>query len=468
MRSVARAGRSLAAGLVVCLVTGGGIGVEAGDVERPTGDVVAHSAGSKKARPTSAEIENYKVSDHAGEPTMGATPAGTLFYVAFGDSGDGLPFQVRVMASDDGASWTDVSPAVGPQRRHPLSLDPYLYVDRLGEDEARIFTIDLTLACSYLSFTDDQETWTTNPLACGRPVNDHQTLFAGPPATSATVGYPHVVYYCFNDVVTSSCSKSLDGGLTFVPTGVPAFVGYDDALCGGLHGHGVVGPDGTVFLPREYCKRPMLAISTDEGATWETVDVSSMETIPNDPSVAVDAEGNIYYLFIGLDDRLPYLTISRDDGETWSRPVPVGMPGLTETSLATIEAGAPGKIAIAYMGSTNVGIRPGQSPDEPVVRDHLNATWNAYVAVATDLFSKRPKVVTGQVNPGSDPIKRRTCGPGACGQVLDFIDVIVAPDGTPWGAFVDACTDECAAPDGDRDFGEEGFVGHLVGAPPLN
>jgi hypothetical protein len=426
---------------------------------------------------SSARIANIRVWDHAGEPTMGINPGGDLFYVALDSTGDevvdgrSIPSQVHVFSSrDTGASWQDISPTAGPQRRHALSLDPYLFVDQLPDgDTARLFSIDLTVACSYLSFSDDGgEAWTTNPLACGRPVNDHQTLFAGPPVSSSTIGYPHIVYYCFNDIVTSSCSRSLDGGLTFVPTGPPAFTGYDGDICGGLHGHGVVGPDGAVYLPREYCGRPVLGISRDEGRTWETVQVSSMETVANDPSVAVDDKGNVYYLFLGLDDRLPYLTYSRDGGETWSDPVMVGVPRLKEASLATLDVGAAGKVAIAYMGSTNVKITPSADPDERDTRDHLHASWNAYVTAGFDVLTARPTFVTGQVNVSADPIKRRTCGPGQCGRVLDFLDVVIGPDGTPWATFVDACMAECASADGDEDLGDEAILGHLVGAPSLN
>ena len=471
------ASRSLICAVVLLLIPLSEGGVEARRSPRATGPVVEHRAGGKRVGPSSARIVNLKVWDHAGEPTMGVNPGGDLFYVALDSSGDEIaegrrvPAQVHVFRSQDaGVSWQDISPTAGPQRRHALSLDPYLLVDRLPDgDTSRLFTIDLTVACSYLSFSDDDgETWTTNPLACGRPINDHQTLFAGPPVTSPTVGYPHVVYYCFSDIATSSCSKSLDGGVTFTPTGPPAFVGYDDELCGGLHGHGVVGPDGAIYLPREYCESPMLGISRDEGRTWEVVRVSSMRAVENDPSVAVDDEGNIYYLFLGLEDRLPYLTFSRDTGKTWSEPVMVGVPGLKEASLATLDVGGTGKVAIAYMGSTNVKITPAADPEALDVRDHLHATWNAYVVAGLDVLTARPTFITGQVNTSSDPIKRRTCGPGACGRVLDFLDVVIAPDGTPWATFVDACMDECSAPSGAEDLGDEAMLGHLVGAPSLN
>ena len=43
-------------------------------------------------------------------------------------------------------------------------------------------TFDLTSACQWLSYSDDKgATWVNNPLACGSPPVDHQTIVAAPP-----------------------------------------------------------------------------------------------------------------------------------------------------------------------------------------------------------------------------------------------------------------------------------------------
>lgn len=437
------------------------------------GPVVAHYEGGIKAPgvklPRAVNLPTRGFD--SAEPTLGFTSDGTAYYAAADLDGYGgpVPNQVKVIASrDDGRSWYDVSPALGPSRRHLVTLDPYVYVDEWTD---RVFTIDLTVACSLLSFSDDGgANWTTNPLACGVPVNDHQTLFSGPPATSTPVGYDNVVYYCFNDIASSTCSKSLDGGITFVATGAPAYEGVDVSeggsgeLCGGLHGHGVVGDDGTVYLPREYCAAPYVAISKDEGLTWTRVRVSAKTAISGpDPSVAVDAKGNIYYAFVAKNF-MPYVVYSRDGGESWSRPIMVGPPGIKEVNLLTIDAEAPGKIALAYMGSDNVVVT--KKKGEEARRDYAKATWNGYITMTVNLFDRRPLFFTGMINHPSDPLKRQRCGPGRCGRVFDFIDVEIAPDGTPYGAFTDACIDLCAT-EGLSDMGDAGLVGRLVGGPSL-
>jgi hypothetical protein len=424
--------------------------------------------------------------DHqAGEPTLGLTPGGDIFvatgaFVWYGSAaGAGMTPDI-LRSTDHGKTWEVASPRVLDQNTHPTSLDPYILVDDVDGDNARIFTIDLTVACSYMSFSDDGgESWITNPLACGRPVNDHQTLFSGPPVTSTTVGYPKVLYYCWNDIGSSSCSKSINGGLSFTPTGTPAYRGVDDEgeECGGLHGHGVVGPDGTVYLPREYCGKPMIAVSKDEGLTWTQVEVAkgkkSQSVGGSDPSVAVDDEGNIYYVWVSSVDRLPYLSVSKNGGKTWSAPVNVAAPKVQEANIATLDVGDPGKLAIAYYGSENSLFQEcrieGTKTFPCDAPDYEKVTWNGYLTMTTDAFAKNPLFLTGTVNDPKDPLITKRCGPGRCGSVWDFIDVVVGPDGIPYGVYVDGCITDCEEKGSGPYPGHvhEGLVGQLIGGTSL-
>ncbi|MGH2829474.1 MAG: sialidase family protein, partial [Actinomycetota bacterium] len=362
-----------------------------------------------------------------------------------------------VKSPDDGATWTRIEPVVaGPIRRHMLDLDPYLYADR---DTGRVFFADLYVACTEMSWSDDGgATWVTNPITCGRPVNDHETVFTGAPVTSTTEGYSKVVYYCFQDGATAGCSKSLDGGVVFTP---PTAFAYSilSENCSTVHGHGVAGPGGTIYLPKaDYCGRPTLAISDDEGASWRRVTVSSLRSAPDhEASVAVDAAGNLYYLWMA-EDRLPRLVTSTDGGDTWSAPVMVAPPGVREANLPSIDVGAPGKIAMAYYGSSS-------SPGAPWIGSYAGTTWNAYMTITTQALSANPVFYSGSVSMTSDPMVRGRCGPGRCGLVFDFIDVIVAPDGEPWSSFVDVCTGACVAAGGNN--AAAGIAGHLANGPSL-
>ena len=469
----------LAAVLVVAALRGG-TPVTASSITATatsSGRTVAHSNGKSIAYKGNQQARFYRIGLPAGEPTIAIAKDGTLFFPSI-DVSSSPPNHVEVVRSENGGKkWEIVSPTIAGANTHPISLDPYVWADR---DTNRIFNIDLTVACSLLSFTDDLgETWTTNPMACGRPVNDHQTLFGGPPATSTTIGYPSVLYYCWNDVASSSCSKSLDGGLTWSPTGSPAFTGVqpsagDDGdpppFCGGLHGHGVVGRDGTVYLPKESCRQPWLGISRDEGLTWENIRVSNLDAGDGllDPSVDVDDKGNIYYAWTGGDRRV-YLTTSKDGGKTWRDAVLASPPGVREANLATLDARGVGKVAIAYMGSANSPWRHDCREKEncPENAEYTKTRWNGYVTTTANALADEPVFVSTAVNPAKDPIYRGRCGPGRCGLVFDFIDVVIGPDGDPYATFVDACIVVCAGKHAAANYGADGVVVRIVGGTSL-
>jgi hypothetical protein len=459
----------MAAAMVAAIVTiSSNQNVDAAEkgVEGAGASAIAHHAGAKviPSNNKGPDPRLFRVGFGAGEPTVGITNEGNVFFAALPSAASKI-----VRSTDQGQTWEDVNPRLpSGQETHRISLDPYVHVDEV-EGVDRIFTIDLTVACSYMSFSDDEgESWITNPLACGRPVNDHQTLFTGPPVSSVTPVYPNMVYYCWNDVASSSCSKSIDGGLTFRPTGFPAYPGVkaDSAqFCGGLHGHGHVGPEGNVYLPREYCGQPWLAISPDEGTTWTNVQVAKNGAGDADPSVATDRKGNIYYLYIG-DNRLPYLVISKNQGKTWTKPLMVAPPGVKESNLPTIDVSAPGKIALAYYGSDNSPFP--RCKDECEDDHYAKTTWNGHMTISANALDANPVFYSTTVNDKRDPLKRITCGPGRCDtNVYDFIDIQIAPNGTVWGAFVDGCILVCASKDGTQDSGKDGVVGHLVGGPGL-
>lgn len=438
-RGLRRSVLSGAAAVAVLLLVAGSSAV--GRSDGSGGPAVAHYAGGHKLSSPAVQRHSpvaklHRIGRTAVEPTLGLTEDGTILYTAFAASNS---IEV-VRSSDKGETWELVSPRTGPVKTHQISVDPYLWID---EDTDRVFNIDLTVACSYLSFSDDKgDSWFTNPLACGRPVNDHQTLFGGPPATTETGDYPNLLYYCWNDVLTSSCSKSTDGGVTFLVTRSPAFTS-----CGGLHGHGHVGRDGTVYLPKGHCGEPYLAFSTDEGDSWTQVQVADNGSADHEAGVATDKRGNIYFTWIGRDG-LPYLAVSKDKGESWSKPMMIGAPGVREANLPGIDVSPGGGVAIVYMGTENVEGAFGS-------RNYAGATWNGYITMTTDALGKRPIFYSAPVNDREKPFVTGRCGPGRCQAVLDFIDVVIGPDGTPWGAFIDGVN------------GGEGVVGRLVGGPRL-
>jgi hypothetical protein len=415
--------------------------------------------GARRATHYTVTPKTFRVGHGAGEPTLGITKSGKIFYTASSGcvtsctgstqmANTAAPGgRVIVMSADGGNTWSDVSPGIEPVSPHALSLDPYLLVDP-NPDGERIFDVDLTAACAELSYSDDDgTTWTTNPMSCGEPVNDHQTVFTGKPRTSTTIGYDKVVYYCFNHPAFTKCTKSIDGGLTFAPTAQTAVPD-----CTGLNGHGVSDPKGVIYLPLSACGAPKLMVSKDEGDTWKFVQVSQRPA-DGDPSVAIDAQGNLYYLFVDPSERLPYLSTSRNGGRTWSKAVNVAPRGVDAVNLATLDVGKAGNVAIAYYGTRDA--------------DDQTLGWNGYLAAGYGVLGKSPTFYTATVNDPRQPLKMRQCGPGRCGRVLDFIDVEIGPDGRPWGAYVDACLATCERTKDESLDDNDGLVGTLNGAPSL-
>ncbi|MGH2734653.1 MAG: sialidase family protein [Actinomycetota bacterium] len=431
------------------------------------GRAVAHHAGgiaisSRAATAAAPDARIYRLGINGWEPTIGVDSKSRIFYQARNAN-----LEPQVMRStNDGHTWRIVSPTIAGRPAQPISLDPILYLDK---DTDRVFTNNIPpdITCQPISFSDNGGKAWTNTGICGH--FDHQNIFTGPPATSETSGYPNLVYYCAINLVALSgtstattCSKSLDGGLTWLHTGEPAFLtpippeSSDRPICDGGIGHGFVDEKGTVYVPRVWCGRPYLAVSHDEGFSWERLQVAKNGGVGHEAGVAVDDGGAIYFTWIAKD-RLPYLAVSRDGGRTWADPMMVGPPGLKRSSLAAIDVGGPGKVAITYAGS--------ESPGDA----RKNWTWNGYITMTDDALDKAPVFYSGTMNHPRDPLSRGSCGVVRCHTLGDFFDVTIGPDGTPWVAFVDACAkpNDCIETFEAVGVRGESVVGRLVGGPSL-
>ena len=442
----------------------------------------AHRANGRRAPAAvpqrGSDMRVFYTGELAAEPTIGVDRERNVFVDAL-DRDQGVVQWPVLRSSDGGKTWDDVTPMVGSSRRHPTGQDGMLYVDK---DTGRVFMTDFLVPCTPVAFSDDGgETWGAGS-ACG--LADHQNLFSGPPALSPTTAYPNVVYYCaidsgfFQEASNgTACLKSLDGGVTFNRTGVPAYVNGINpdpgnygipGHCSGVTGHGFVDEEGTVYLPRGWCGQPWLAISHDEGATWTRVQVADngMPAQSGGPAdynpsaadgfqeheagVVVDERGDIYYVWTGRD-RLPYLAVSRDGGETWGKPLMIGPKGLKEASLPAIDIGADGRVAIAYIGSDEA---PGGKAPDGAGPEYEGVRWNGYVTLIPNPTIADPVLYTTTVNDPSDPLTVGECWILRCQQQYDFIDVVVDQDGGVWTSMVDGCSAGCA-PIGS------GIVGYL-------
>jgi len=407
-------------------------------------------------------LKQGPVGRDAAEPTIGVDAKGRAFYPAATFDGPGGLADTRLRRStNDGRTWTDITPE---EQDLPVTLDPYVYVE---ENTGRVFNLDLYVGSAFLQFSDDGgKTFETNPVASGDFVNDHQTLSAGPLTPQAKgLGlqtldpkFPEVLYYCFNRVADSSCGRSLDGGRTFLKTGSFAYPGVEPmeggAFCGGLHGHVIADRQGIVFLPKGHCNRPYISVSRDAGTTWNRGRVSDRIDMPdNQSSIAADRLGNLYYVWYDSKHRLPWLAISRDHGKTWENPIMIAPPGVHEVQWPSVAAGNTGRIAISFPGTTERN------------QGDLTRPWDYYVVASVNALTRNPTFVSNISNPATDPVHRGDC-PGRCGNMLDFLDVLVspAPGHSIWATVVDTCTarKDCNSNPDAVGFSDDGGDGAAV------
>lgn len=413
-----------------------------------------------------------KVSDRiSGEPTIGITRDGTVFYPAIDfDAAVGLPRTVYMRSTDGGDTWEEANPAMAGVETHPTTFDPYVYTD---PTTGRVYAMDMGphVACNKVSWSDDDgDSWVTRDGACIPGVNDHPTLFAGPalPGTDTAI-YPNTLYLCVNQVTDSLCYRSPDGGINWYAT-EPPYPGYDEhrGFCGGLHGHGQASwaDDGSIYLGRDWCGRPTVAVSQDGGHTWERTVISSdprHDPRDHDVAIATDTAGNAYAFWVADGGNGVFLSRSFDHGYSWTTPINVTAPGVTAVKLPSIIGGSTGRIAFQYVGTENPYgwavddmKEDCDDGDDPECYEHPdaydNATWNAYIGTSLDANATDPTFATVMVNPEDEPLKRGGCA-GRCfgddGGMYDFLDINIDPTtGRIWSALVDVCSGECDDADG--------------------
>jgi hypothetical protein len=431
---------------------------------------VAHYAGAAPLRrqPTGRPIPCISfVGQTAESATIGVTRSGTVLYAPLSNSGAPAPKNVLegpefvARSRDLGATWSALKSG-GPTTGG--LVPPWMSVDPVTSRIWFLTTLPLPgLEGARISWSDDGGAhWRTNPAAgCqGRGATmclgeGSEKVLEGPaPSGGARPrGYPHVVYYCGNggvDVLATvlQCYRSLDGARTFTVIAHPDPPGPPGA-CGVNHAArpGTAGPDGALYFPLDVCGNLGISISRDEGASWH--DQLVARTRVGDlytTSVATDSAGNVYIAWIAGKGRvgagvsvtgLPYMTISRNHGRTWSKPIMIAAPGVQQARHTAITATGTGHVAVAYLGSTDGG-----------------ASFSGYLTESHNTLGSRPVFWSAAVN---DPARALIAGarPQVFGDRLFFISDAFGPDGTPWAAF--HCAYESACP-GKRI----GVVGRLA------
>ena len=276
---------------------------------------------------------------------------------------------------------------------------------------------------------------------------DHQTIGGGPFAAPLTRPtnvpglYPNAVYYCSqegspNTGPPSFCSRSDDGGLTFGPS-VPITTPPVN-VCGGLHGHVKVSSvDGAVYVPFNTCGGVgSVIVSLNNGVTWTVRHVGSggIQTTPSlsfqDPAVAIDKSGRVYYLIADHDSAAAVLT-SDDHGATWQNLGDVGAVfGLQNIRYPAAIGGDAGRAAVAFYGTTTSG---------DALQPSFNGEWHLYIA---NTFDGGQTWTTTDATPNA-PMQRGCIwakgGANICRNLLDFFDMTVDREGRVLVGYVNGC-----------------------------
>ncbi len=368
------------------------------------------------------------------------------------------------------------------------TLDPIMFTN---SQTGRVQVSQLSGQDSISAFFDDATASPTGPQTCtpsqgGGELSgpDHQTLGGGVyptplPASASAKTYPQAVYYCSQAVEADFCSRSDNGGLSFVNTGQPPFTTADG--CGGLHGHVRVGPTGDVYLPNKNCgTTAAVSVSHDGGTTFTVHPVTGSTVGSNDPSVSADRAGKIYYGYTGSDGH-PGVETSTDGGITWSNQVfPGDAMGIQQAAFPEVIAGDSGRAAIAFLGSTTGG----DSNNETYGTNATGTTrgdtytggiWHLYVAITTD-GGQTYKTV--DVTP-TDPVQRgeictngTTCTTSSGANtrnLLDFMDITVDKTGHVLVGYADGCTGACVSSTkvSDNSLDAQGTIARQLDGPLL-
>ena len=370
--------------------------------------------------------------------------------------------------------------------------DPILFTDH---DTGRTFVSQLegiTPAGSTTDVTDDDGDNFMPSEGSSLPSDiDHQTLGGGryhDPVPTKIDPYENAIYYASQSVSDARAARSDDGGITFGP----AFPMYTINQCAGLHGHIKVSPkDGTVYVPNVGCggavpfhetgAKQAVIVSEDNGITWNIRPIPDSSTHGNgsadnaiigtrDPSVSIDADGTVYFVYQAEDrltgnldgtdiagDTHPKVAVSHDRGLTWEPSIDVGATVINgnpikNATFVTATAGSSGRAAVAFFGTETGGNNwpCGEGDDCSISAQGVSTGINArplftgvwYLYISTT-FDGGKTWITQNVTPGDPTQRGGICGGSTCRNLLDFMDLQIDKEGRILVAGEDGCIAGC-------------------------
>ena len=352
------------------------------------------------------------------ELNIGVSPNGSVFVGGWDAVG---------RSTDGGNTWTQVQP--GPVQ---VAADRVLIVDHAT---GRVIEEDTALAgCALVQWSDDNGASWTPSSACSASVTDHAKIAVGKRTTLVDPSgklYPNIMYMCGNGLADTGCAESPDGGLTWLPT-APHGVGC------AFQGVPVADSNGTLYEPSSACGLQVRK-TADNGLTWTEI-TTPFATGPDTPDLATTPDGTLYLMWIDANWH-PEFARSSDGGVSWSGPFAIPVTGLTSSVFPAIVAGANGKIAMQFYGTTDDATgwdhNPGNAPD--------SIRWNGYMAVVIDANAATPTVAPIEVTSPTQPLQYGCLSKlGSClDNIADYDDIDASSDGHVFGVFMDGCLPGC-------------------------
>ena len=375
-------------------------------------------------------------------------------------------------STDEGATWNLTYP---PDQQYTAlwnTVDPQFAVDRrtgrlfwihaTGHLRTAPFLVsqsplpwEATTAIAYASgfqvygTSDDGGTWKTADYS-NEQMGDWEKVIVGPPVKDGPQpqGYPNVVYVCANSPFEVSgpgrlCYRSLDGGATFARAGYvfPSPSSPVDACPALATNTGVVTSDGAIYQPVSCEAGSFLAVSRDEGATYEWIamkDAPPANALSGSLQVVADSADTLYATW-QEGDAVKW-EVSRDAGKTWTKPRVATLPDVKGTLFPAPAAGARGQFGIAYYGSTKAGA------------DKLTA----YMSATQDALAGEPVFHHAAINDPAKP-EFHSYGFDATPRV-DYIGAAWDPSGSFWAGAIR----QLGEPNEANRIATTGLVGRLV------
>jgi hypothetical protein len=253
--------------------------------------------------------------------------------------------------------------------------------------------------------TDGGNTWSRNTIAAYETAVDRQWMAIDNGITGDASD--NTQFFTWRQAALGSFVSYSTDGQTFLPAQAnPADPINSGAPCGDF----IFDPtDRYLYLPCSRANQVEVARAhVDPGQRTGLVFTSTMagnaggETSELFPTLDVDEAGNVYVAYVDTADHNVYLVYSTDNAQTWSDPVRLNGNEARTAVFPWIDAGADGRVAVAYIATDSRGPNNNGDPNDfpSWFNDKIGSTtvkWHAYVNYVTGANTSNPTIYQDRV-----------------------------------------------------------------------